>query len=103
MGGRGGGGVCGEGGGGGRERRREESGGLTAADVLNGYDGRGLARVLRRWGEGRFARQIARAVVRDGIPERVGNAERGAGATLGSGGGAVRVGLPVNAPALIRC
>ncbi|RLV48955.1 16S rRNA (cytosine(1402)-N(4))-methyltransferase RsmH [Nocardioides mangrovicus] len=37
----------------------------TAADVLNTYDERGLTRVLREWGEERFARQIARAVVRE--------------------------------------
>lgn len=35
----------------------------TAADVVNGYDERDLARVLARHGEERFARRIARAIV----------------------------------------
>ncbi|MEO6512953.1 MAG: 16S rRNA (cytosine(1402)-N(4))-methyltransferase RsmH, partial [Nocardioides sp.] len=42
----------------------EESGGPTAADVLNTYSAPDLARVLREYGEERFARQIANAVVR---------------------------------------
>jgi len=37
--------------------------GLSAADVLNTYDERDLARVLWEYGEERFARKIARAVV----------------------------------------
>jgi 16S rRNA (cytosine1402-N4)-methyltransferase len=37
---------------------------LTAADVVNGWDERQLARVLREYGEERFARPIARAIVR---------------------------------------
>ena len=37
---------------------------LTAADVLNTYDERDLARILREYGEERFAGRIARAVVR---------------------------------------
>ena len=40
------------------------SGGPTAADVLNTYPAADLARVLRDYGEERFARQIANAVVR---------------------------------------
>jgi len=40
------------------------SGGPTAADVLNTYSAPDLARVLREYGEERFARQIANAVVR---------------------------------------
>ena len=40
------------------------SGGLTAADVLNTYSAPDLARILREYGEERFARQIANAVVR---------------------------------------
>lgn len=35
----------------------------TAADVVNGYEERDLARVLARHGEERFARRIARAIV----------------------------------------
>ncbi len=38
--------------------------GLTAADVLNTYAERDLARILREYGEERFARRIAAAVVR---------------------------------------
>ena len=38
---------------------------LTAADVLNDYDEREIARVLQEYGEERFARRIARAVVRE--------------------------------------
>jgi 16S rRNA (cytosine1402-N4)-methyltransferase len=37
---------------------------LTAADVVNGWDERQLARVFREYGEERFARPIARAIVR---------------------------------------
>jgi 16S rRNA (cytosine1402-N4)-methyltransferase len=40
------------------------SGGLTAADILNTYPVADLTRVLREYGEEKFARQIARAVVR---------------------------------------
>ena len=35
----------------------------TAADVVNGYDERDLARVLRTYGDERFATRIARAIV----------------------------------------
>ncbi len=38
--------------------------GATAADILNTYAAADLARILREYGEERFARQIARAVVR---------------------------------------
>jgi 16S rRNA (cytosine1402-N4)-methyltransferase len=37
---------------------------LTAADVVNTWDERRLARVLREYGEERYATQIARAIVR---------------------------------------
>jgi 16S rRNA (cytosine1402-N4)-methyltransferase len=37
---------------------------LTAADVVNGWDERRLATLLRDFGEERYARQIARAIVR---------------------------------------
>src|SRR5438270_6375373 len=37
---------------------------LTAADILNGWEERRLARLLRDYGEERYAGQIARAVVR---------------------------------------
>jgi 16S rRNA (cytosine1402-N4)-methyltransferase len=38
---------------------------LTAADLVNGWDERQLARVFREYGEERFARPIARAIVRE--------------------------------------
>jgi 16S rRNA (cytosine1402-N4)-methyltransferase len=37
---------------------------LTAADVLNTYDERDLARILREYGEERFASRIAKGIVR---------------------------------------
>ena len=39
--------------------------GRTAADVLNTYDAAELARVLREYGEEKFARKIAAAIVRE--------------------------------------
>jgi 16S rRNA (cytosine1402-N4)-methyltransferase len=41
------------------------SSGPTAADVVNGYEAGALARVLREYGEERFAARIAAAVVRE--------------------------------------
>jgi 16S rRNA (cytosine1402-N4)-methyltransferase len=38
---------------------------LTAADVVNAWDERQLARVFREYGEERYARQIARAIARE--------------------------------------
>ena len=38
---------------------------LTAADIVNTWDERQLARLFREYGEERFARPIARAIVRD--------------------------------------
>jgi 16S rRNA (cytosine1402-N4)-methyltransferase len=46
------------------DMRMDPSGGPTAADVVNGYSADQLARVLRDYGEERFARRIASAVVR---------------------------------------
>jgi 16S rRNA (cytosine1402-N4)-methyltransferase len=46
------------------DMRMDDSTGPTAADVLNTYDAAELARILRSYGEEKFARQIARAVVR---------------------------------------
>jgi 16S rRNA (cytosine1402-N4)-methyltransferase len=37
---------------------------LSAADVVNGWDERRLARLFREYGEERYGRQIARAIVR---------------------------------------
>ncbi len=46
------------------DMRMNDTEGPTAADVLNTYPAAELARILRTYGEERFARQIARAVVR---------------------------------------
>jgi len=46
------------------DMRMDQSGTLTAADVLNTYPADRIARVLRDYGEERFARRIADAVVR---------------------------------------
>jgi 16S rRNA (cytosine1402-N4)-methyltransferase len=47
------------------DMRMDPTVGLTAADVLNTYAARELARVLREYGEERFASRIADAVVRE--------------------------------------
>jgi 16S rRNA (cytosine1402-N4)-methyltransferase len=47
------------------DMRMDTGGGLTAADVVNTYPADQLARVLREYGEERFARRIADAVVRE--------------------------------------
>lgn len=47
------------------DMRMDQSSGVTAADVLNTYDVDELTRILRDYGEERFARPIARAVVRE--------------------------------------
>jgi len=46
------------------DMRMDDSTGPTAADVLNTYDVRDLARVLREYGEEKFAAKIAAAIVR---------------------------------------
>ncbi|RPF22048.1 16S rRNA (cytosine1402-N4)-methyltransferase [Myceligenerans xiligouense] len=46
------------------DMRMDPTRGHTAADVLNTYDERELARILREYGEERFAARIARAIVR---------------------------------------
>ncbi|MGB8402450.1 MAG: 16S rRNA (cytosine(1402)-N(4))-methyltransferase RsmH [Mycobacterium sp.] len=47
------------------DMRMDQSTGLTAADILNTYDARSLARVLREYGEEKFASRIAGAIVRE--------------------------------------
>jgi 16S rRNA (cytosine1402-N4)-methyltransferase len=47
------------------DMRMDTTGGPTAADVLNGYPEAELTRVLREYGEEKFARRIAAAVVRE--------------------------------------
>src|SRR5512132_2138345 len=46
------------------DMRMDLSGPLTARDVVNEWDERELATIFRRYGEERFARQIAQAIVR---------------------------------------
>jgi 16S rRNA (cytosine1402-N4)-methyltransferase len=46
------------------DMRMDPAIGITAADILNTYPAEDLARVLRVYGEERFARRIANAVVR---------------------------------------
>ena len=45
------------------DMRMDDSRGITAADVLNDYSAADLARILREYGEEKFARAIARAIV----------------------------------------
>ncbi|HTX29029.1 MAG TPA: 16S rRNA (cytosine(1402)-N(4))-methyltransferase RsmH [Streptosporangiaceae bacterium] len=47
------------------DMRMDLTGDRTAADIVNGYPAADLARVLRVYGEERFARRIADAVVRE--------------------------------------
>jgi 16S rRNA (cytosine1402-N4)-methyltransferase len=47
------------------DMRMDLTGARTAADIVNGYPAADLARVLRDYGEERFARRIADAVVRE--------------------------------------
>ena len=46
-------------------RMDQRGGGTTAADVLNTYSAEDLARILRSYGDERFARRIAAAIVRE--------------------------------------
>lgn len=47
------------------DMRMDQSRGLTAAEVLNTYEASELERILREYGEERFARKIAAAIVRE--------------------------------------
>jgi 16S rRNA (cytosine1402-N4)-methyltransferase len=47
------------------DMRMDQGSGLTAADVLNTYSAEDLERVLREYGEERFARKIATRIVRE--------------------------------------
>ncbi|MEO7422257.1 MAG: 16S rRNA (cytosine(1402)-N(4))-methyltransferase RsmH [Ornithinibacter sp.] len=47
------------------DMRMDQSGGATAADVLNTYGAPELVRILRAYGEERFAGRIASAIVRE--------------------------------------
>jgi 16S rRNA (cytosine1402-N4)-methyltransferase len=46
------------------DMRMDTSQDLTAADVVNGWPERELVQIFRRYGEERYAKQIARAIVR---------------------------------------
>ncbi|HZB29916.1 MAG TPA: 16S rRNA (cytosine(1402)-N(4))-methyltransferase RsmH [Streptosporangiaceae bacterium] len=48
----------------------------TAADIVNGYAADDLARILREYGEERFARRIADAIVRERAREPLTSTER---------------------------
>ncbi|NKX54950.1 16S rRNA (cytosine(1402)-N(4))-methyltransferase RsmH [Arthrobacter mobilis] len=45
------------------DMRMDTSRGMTAADVVNGYSQEELARIIRMWGEEKFAGRIAAAIV----------------------------------------
>ncbi len=47
------------------DMRMDQTRDRTAADIINGYPAAELARILREYGEERFARRIADAVVRE--------------------------------------
>jgi 16S rRNA (cytosine1402-N4)-methyltransferase len=47
------------------DMRMDQTRGLTAAQIVNGYETGELTRVLRTYGEERFARRIAEAIVRE--------------------------------------
>lgn len=47
------------------DMRMDQGTGPTAADILNTYEAADLERVLRRYGEERFARKVAAAIVRE--------------------------------------
>jgi 16S rRNA (cytosine1402-N4)-methyltransferase len=54
------------------DMRMDPSAELSAREVVNDYDERALADIFKRYGEERFARQIARAVVKRRPFERTG-------------------------------
>jgi 16S rRNA (cytosine1402-N4)-methyltransferase len=58
------------------DMRMDQHQGPTAADVVNGYDAAALARVLRTYGEERFARRIADAIVTARADEPVTSTQR---------------------------
>lgn len=47
------------------DMRMDQGSGITAAEVLNTYDERDITRILREYGEERFASRIARNIVRE--------------------------------------
>jgi 16S rRNA (cytosine1402-N4)-methyltransferase len=51
------------------DMRMDPTVGVTAADVVNTYAGKDLARVLKQYGDERFASRIADAIVRERVRE----------------------------------
>jgi 16S rRNA (cytosine1402-N4)-methyltransferase len=51
------------------DMRMDPTGDLTAAEIVNEWDEREIAQLLRGYGEERFSRQIARAIVRRRVRE----------------------------------
>ena len=58
------------------DMRMDRTRDLTAADIVNGYPAAELARVLRDYGEERFARRIADAVVRERAQSPIASTQR---------------------------
>ena len=58
------------------DMRMDRTADRTAADIVNGYPAAELARVLRDYGEERFARRIADAVVRERVREPITSTQR---------------------------
>jgi 16S rRNA (cytosine1402-N4)-methyltransferase len=58
------------------DMRMDDSTGRTAADVLNSYPVEELTRILREYGEERFARRIADRIVRERTREPFARSER---------------------------
>lgn len=58
------------------DMRMDQATGITAADVLNTYDAKSLARILRVYGEEKFATRIAARIVRERDAEPFENSGR---------------------------
>ncbi|MGW1993597.1 16S rRNA (cytosine(1402)-N(4))-methyltransferase RsmH [Embleya sp. NPDC001921] len=58
------------------DMRMDPTVGITAADILNSYTAGDLARILRDFGEERFARRVADAIVREREKEPFTNSAR---------------------------
>jgi 16S rRNA (cytosine1402-N4)-methyltransferase len=58
------------------DMRMDQTSGQTAADIVNGYPAAELARILRDYGEERFARRIADAVVRERVGAPITSTQR---------------------------
>jgi 16S rRNA (cytosine1402-N4)-methyltransferase len=58
------------------DMRMDQEGGVTAAQILNTYDQADLERILREYGEERFAKRVASAVVRERAQQPFTNSAR---------------------------